>query len=126
MYIVYIFVDDADVCASCGLRRIRVFGGCIGCRFVVVVVYSSVVLYFLFVGPIVIIWFVLCIVGSFGGWYCRRLFVVWVDLSGAGSDGNVRSVGGGSFSVGGDAGLCAGRGVHWVVGRAVYVCGWGG
>jgi len=78
---------------------------------------------FLIAATIVIIWFVLCIVGSFGGWYCRRLFVVWVDLSGAGPDGNVRSVGGGLFSVCGDAGFCAGRGVNWVVDMAVYVCG---
>ena len=40
-----------------------------------------------------------------------------------GPDGSVRSVGGGLFSVGGDAGFFAGRGVHWVVDMAVYVCG---
>ena len=94
------------------------------CGFVVVV-YSYIVLYIFFVDTFVISLFVSCIVGSFGGWCCRRLIVVLVEFSNVGPDGNARSVGGGLFAVGGDAGFCAGRVVHWVVGRVVYVseCG---
>ena len=120
--VICIFVDTTNECVFCGMRRNRVFGGCGLSRLFVVVVFSSVFLFLVFVDTIGIGWFFPCIVWSFGGWCCRRFFVVCVDFSGVVLDGNVRSVGVGLFLVVVGLGLCASCAVSSVVCRVVYVC----
>ncbi len=68
--VICIFVDTTNECVFCGMRRNRVFGGCGLSRLFVVVVFSFVFLYLVFVDTIGFGWFFPCIVWSFGGWCC--------------------------------------------------------